>query len=89
MTLDLKDDTEFLTFDEVQDLRDLEDKTLALRGHCKSTHLIAQKLKNVSGANFEHDWTLEPYLDRISDFEENFATLTSRVGNTVSLVRDK
>lgn len=87
MTLDLETAGVSLTFNEVQGLRDLEDRTLSLSGHCKSALCVTQRLQKVPGAGFEYPWVLEPYSDRLSDFMESLSALTARINNTIDLVR--
>lgn len=87
MTLDLEKVGGSLTFDEVQGLRDLQDKTLLLIGHCKSALRVTRRLQEIPGAGLERDWTLEPYSDRLSDFIESLRAFIARVNNTIDLVR--
>ena len=87
MTLDLEIDDVGLTFDEVQGLRDLEDRALSLKGHCTGAHAVTQRLQKIVGAGLEHQWALEPYSDRLNDFGESLLALIARINNTIDLVR--
>lgn len=87
MTLDLATVGVGLTFDEVQGLRDLEDRTLSLKGHCKGALCVTQRLQKIPGAGLEHEWALEPYSDRLDDFMESLLALKDRINNTIDLVR--
>lgn len=87
MTLDLETVDGGLTFDEVQGLRDLEDRTLSLIGHCKGALCVTQRLQEIPGAGLERDWALDPYSDRLSDFMESLGALIARINNTIGLVR--
>lgn len=86
MTLDLEKNDVGLTFDEVQGLRDLEDRALSLKGHCNGALAVTQRLQKIAGAGLEHEWTLEPYSDRLSDFVESLLALMARINNTIDLV---
>lgn len=89
MTLDLEIDGVGLTFDEVQGLRHLEDRALSLKGHCNAAFAVTQRLQKIAGARLEHEWALEPYSDRLSDFVESLLALMARINNTIDLVRQK
>ncbi|KAL9044575.1 MAG: hypothetical protein Q9214_002296 [Letrouitia sp. 1 TL-2023] len=85
MTLDLKPSIVGLTFDEVQGLRNLEDKVLSLGGYCKSALSIVQMLQSIPETKFEQEWTLQPYSDRLGDFVESLSALAARINNTIDL----
>lgn len=87
MTLELEQESVGLTFDEVLWLRDLEDIALTLTGHCKSALSTIKDLQKIPEARFEHQWTLQPYSDRLGDFIESLSALTARIKNTIDLVR--
>lgn len=86
MTLDLEIDDVGLTFDEVQGLRDLEDRALSLKGHCNGALAVTRRLQKIVGVGLEHEWALEPYSDRLSDFVESLLALMARINNTIDLV---
>jgi hypothetical protein len=89
MTLDLEIDEVGLTFDEVQGLRNLEDRALSLKGHCNGAVAVTQRLQKIAGAGLKHEWALEPYSDRLSDFGESLLALMARIKNTIDLVGQK
>lgn len=84
MALDLYDDV--IEFDEIQWLRDQCDIVLSLSGYCKSSLGIIKSLQGVEGADFEHEWALQPYADRLSDFVESLSALEARIPNVINLV---
>lgn len=87
MTLDLDEPSSArLNFDEVQKLRELEDATLSLKGHCQSAQFIMERLQATPEAHFDHAWSLRSYSDRLSDDVKSIAVLGNRINNSIDLV---
>lgn len=88
MTLEIDAPNANLTFNEVQGLRELEDKSLALSGHCKSGLSVLQALQDLPDSGLDHEWTLQPYCDRLRDYSDSLSALTARICSTIDLVND-
>lgn len=87
MTLDLKTSAAVtLNFDKVQGLRDLEDTGLSLSAYCKGSLVAIETIRQVPGAGFEGEWSLNQYVSQLSGYIEDLSVLTNRIGNTIDLV---
>ena len=86
-TLDVnKPGANSLKFDNVQDLRDLEDDTHSSNGHCKSAVKVAEMLETIPSSGLTGEWSLATSLDRLRDYNNNLPILTSKISNSIELV---
>ncbi|KAK0514786.1 hypothetical protein JMJ35_002165 [Cladonia borealis] len=72
-------------FDKMLGLRDLQDTSLSLSAHCKSSLEIIEKFQEIPSADFQGVWSLNSYKTQLVGYVENMSVLTKRIGNTIDL----
>ena len=87
MTLELKLKSVEVNFDEVQGFRDLKDTMLPLVEHINATAGVTRRLQAFYSKHFEHEWSLDSYQERLSDYSDSLSVLIGRVNNTIDTVR--
>ena len=48
-----------------------------------------ERLQAIPEAGFDHEWSLQPYSDRLSGNVTSIAALTDRINNAINLVSQR
>ncbi len=75
-----------LSFDQVQNLRNLHDIVLSLSAFCVGTLNVFVALESVQEAHFEGIYSLTSFTMQLHGYNDSLSVLGSRIQNAIDLV---